>query len=95
MVIQIAQIIFLVELECIEIHNYEKRIALIVNTLSNGGAERVLSNLTLGFDDKYDCDIIVNASCVVDYPINGNIISLGMKQSSNRSSIIYQGKAFL
>ena len=72
----------------------KKKIALIVNTLSNGGAERVVSNLTLGFNDEYDCDIIVNDSCVVDYPIDGNVISLGMKQSSNRSSIIYQGKAF-
>ncbi len=72
----------------------KKRVALVINTLSNGGAERVVSNMTLSLSDYYDCDIIVNDASTIDYPVIGNIISLGMKPSVNRSGVLYQGKAF-
>ncbi|SFC74146.1 glycosyltransferase [Butyrivibrio sp. YAB3001] len=71
-----------------------KKIALIINTLSNGGAERVVSNLTLCLSKYYECDVIVNDDVIVDYPISGKVISLGIKHSENRSSVLYQMKVF-
>lgn len=38
----------------------KKRILMILPTLRGGGAERVVSNLTLGLADMYDIDILLD-----------------------------------
>ena len=61
--------------------NKEKKtakIAFIINTLSNGGAERTISNITTNLPDEYEADIIVNDAEGTTYPFKGNLISLGL-----------------
>ena len=68
----------------------KKRIALVVNTLSGGGAEKTVSNLSLALADVYDVDIIVNDTFHLDYPYRGNIISLNLPAFIRQENMGYQ-----
>ena len=68
----------------------KKRIALVVNTLSDGGAEKTVSNLSLALADVYDVDIIVNDTLHLDYPYQGNIISLNLPTFIRQENMGYQ-----
>ncbi len=68
----------------------KKRIAMAVNTLSRGGAERTVSNQSLILSAWYDIDIIVNDTHHLEYPYRGQIISLGMPRDRNRMGAGYQ-----
>lgn len=52
-----------------------KKILMIIPVLSGGGAERVVSNLTLGLMDVYDIDILLDYNAT-GYPYKGNIMML-------------------
>lgn len=58
----------------------KKRIALVVNTLSGGGAEKTVSNLSRSLYRYYDIDIIVNDTQHLEYPYKGNIVSLKIQE---------------
>ena len=73
----------------------KKRIAFIVNTLSNGGAEKTVSNLSRMLSDQYDIDIVVNNMEHIDYPYKGNIISLGLPADRERMKTTYQVYAIM
>ena len=68
----------------------KKRIALVINTLSGGGAEKTVSNLSRGLAGQYDIDIVVNDKACLDYPYRGRILSLGMPSGMKRTGVIYQ-----
>lgn len=68
----------------------KKRIALVVNSLSGGGAEKTVSNLSRGLADQYDVDIIVNDEEHLDYPYKGRIISLHLPPNMERMGAAYQ-----
>ena len=53
-----------------------KKIAFIIQHLTNGGAERVISNLTLDMQKKYDISLIVYDGNSVTYPYGGKLIDL-------------------
>lgn len=73
----------------------KKRIALVVNSLSGGGAERTAANLSRTLSDRYDIDIIVNEDAVPQYPHQGNLLTLQMPACRNRLNTGYQLKALL
>lgn len=73
----------------------QRRIALVVNTLSGGGAERAVSNLSLRFSERYDVDIVVNDDAHLDYPYAGNIISLKLPADADRMGAAYQIRALI
>ena len=72
-----------------------KRIALVVNTLAGGGAERTVSNLSNELSKKYDIDIVLNDDVHIDYPYNGKIISLRMPTGLKRTGSVYQMMALV
>ena len=53
----------------------KKKILMIIPKLVDGGAERVVSNLTLGLDKDYEIDILLDYNCT-GYAYKGNIIPL-------------------
>lgn len=53
----------------------KKKILMIIPKLVDGGAERVVSNLTLELDKDYDIDILLDYNRT-GYPYKGNIIAL-------------------
>ena len=69
------------------------RIAFVINSLSGGGAERTVANLSRKLSDRYDTDIIVNDDGPQPYPYQGNMISLRMPVTKNRMNTGYQLKA--
>ncbi len=71
------------------------KIAFVINSLSNGGAERTISNITRNLGGGYSCDIIVNNDSEVAYPVEGNVISLGLKAEKNKLKFGYQILAFV
>ena len=72
-----------------------KRIALVVNTLSSGGAERVAANLSRELSGSYDVDIVLNDSVNISYPYAGEIIAVGMPPDKDRSGSAYQIAALI
>ena len=70
-----------------------KRIAFVVNTLSSGGAERVVSNLSRMLSDRYHIDLILNDGWNINYPYSGEVISLGMPGEADRMQAGYQLRA--
>ena len=71
------------------------KIALVVNTLSGGGAEKTAANLSRVLSEKYEIDIIVNDDFQLDYSYIGHVFSLHMPQKKNRMSFSYQTKALI
>ena len=68
----------------------KKRIALVVNTLSGGGAEKTVSNLSRVLSGYYDIDIIVNDTEHLEYPYRGRIVSLNMTTGQGNAGSLYQ-----
>ena len=62
-----------------------KNIAFLIPSLRNGGAERVLSNMSINLDEKFNQTIIVWDSNNIDYPYNGEIVDI---QVFNKDSIL-------
>ena len=71
----------------------KKRIALVINTLASGGAERTVSNLSQALSDRYNVDIVVNDDARICYPYAGRIISLRMPSDRERMGVAYQAQA--
>lgn len=61
----------------------KKNIAIIVPKLTDGGAERVASNLSLYLPGEYERYMIVYNTEKIDYPYKGNLIDLNTKAASN------------
>ena len=53
-----------------------KKILFVIESLCDGGAERVLSNITMHFPPDWHIDILVNDESLIKYPYKGNILSL-------------------
>ena len=66
-----------------------------MNTLSDGGTERTVSNLSRRLSERYDVDIILNDDAHIDYPYGGRIVSLRMPRALERTGIVYQMLALL
>ena len=67
----------------------EKRIALVLNTLSSGGAERMASNLSLALSEMYEIDLVLDSRIAVSYPFSGRVRSLGMQHPEKRGELVY------
>lgn len=71
------------------------KLLMIGSTLSKGGIQGVISNLTLELQRKYEIDILLNNQDEILYPYGGHVISLDIKQPKNMGSLWYQLKIFL
>ena len=60
-----------------------KKIAFIIPTLRDGGAERVLSNMSINLDDDIDQRILVWDADGIDYPYKGELVDLNLPYSKN------------
>lgn len=69
------------------------RIAIVVNTLSGGGAEKTAANLSRLLSDRYRVDIIVNDDTHLQYSHRGRVFSLHMPEDKNRMDFSYQIRA--
>lgn len=63
----------------------KKNISFIIPNLRDGGAERVLSNMSINMDDSYNQSIVVWDGENVDYPYKGKLVDLKIK---NKDSLI-------
>ena len=70
-----------------------KKVSFLIGNLSIGGAERVVSNLSLHMSEKINKEIILFGNkCRVDYPYSGKLIYLDKIEHKN---ILYKLYAFL
>lgn len=54
-----------------------RKVVFLIGTLANGGAERVVSNLSLNLDENIEKEIVLfGASAKIDYDHNGKVIFL-------------------
>ncbi len=71
-------------------NNKKRNIAIIVPNLRGGGAERVVSNLSLYLSDKkYNKYIILYSAEKIEYPYRGNLIDLNIKAINNPLAKIF------
>lgn len=62
----------------------KENILFIIHHMSNGGAERTMSYLTLGFEEqKYNKILVVDNRKEIEYDFNAKIISLDLYTASN------------
>lgn len=67
-----------------------EEVKFLIGTLSTGGAERVVSNISLNLPDKYEKEIILfGSSCKIDYPYGGKLTYLDKIQHKNIFYKIY------
>lgn len=61
-----------------------KKVYFIIGCLANGGAERVVSNLSLRLKDDLEREIVLFGNKVkIDYPYKGNILYLDQLRTAN------------
>ena len=69
-----------------------KKVSFLIGNLSIGGAERVVSNLSLHMSEKINKEIILFGNkCRVDYPYSGKLIYLDKIEHKN---VLYKLYAF-
>ena len=68
----------------------KKRILFVVSSLSVGGAQKVLANISLGLPSDWECDFLLNDSSEITYRYRGNIINLGLRPQKNKRNLYYQ-----
>lgn len=73
----------------------KQKVAFVVSSMNTGGAQRMVSNIITHFPEEWEIDLILNSDENMVYPYKGNIISMGIKEPSDRGNIWYQGKVFL
>ncbi len=59
-----------------------KKIALIINSLSSGGGERVVATLSQGFAKEYDVTVVVFEGENIDYDFGGQLVDLDCHKKS-------------
>ncbi|QUE87198.1 glycosyltransferase [Exiguobacterium alkaliphilum] len=64
----------------------KKKVGILIPSINEGGAERVVSRLTYILNEKYDLHVIVYEDTYLKYPINVPIINLNLK--ANTSSVL-------
>lgn len=70
-----------------------KKVNLFIGTLSTGGAERVVSNLSLNLSKKIKTNILIfGDKSKIDYPYDGELVYL---DKYSHSSLLYKLKAIL
>lgn len=67
-----------------------RKVLFVISYLKNGGAEKVLSNITTNWPEDCEIDILVNDDRVKSYKFRGNIISLGMKSKPRTGNVVFQ-----
>ena len=55
-----------------------KKILFLITSLTGGGAERVVCNLSRVLEKDADIDILINSESDRDYPHGGHVLTLGM-----------------
>lgn len=71
-----------------------KKVLFLISTLTGGGAERTLCNITLALPGEVEADILVNSESDKDYPHKGNVISLNFPKQK-KLSLAYQIKSVI
>lgn len=66
-----------------------EKIALIINSLSSGGGERVVATLSQGFAKNYDVTIIIFNSKSVDYEYGGKLIDINCPEKTTLTGKTY------
>lgn len=61
-----------------------KKIAIIIQNLNGGGAERTAANLSLYFSEKYEVHLIVFDGRVISYPYGGTLHDLKVYPSKSK-----------
>lgn len=61
-----------------------KNLAIIISSLKGGGAERVVSNISMNLPkDKYKVYLILFDSSSIEYPYSGQLIDINIKANNN------------
>ncbi|MCL2247760.1 MAG: glycosyltransferase [Oscillospiraceae bacterium] len=72
-----------------------QKILFVITSLSGGGAERIISNLTTGFPPEWEIDILIARKDSTMYPHRGNLFSIDIKDGSNRNNLLYRIRVLL
>lgn len=72
-----------------------KKILIVSSSLNMGGAQKMISNITMTLPDGYEADILINSDQNIQFPYRGNLLSLQIPEPKNRRNLFYQGRVFL
>ena len=61
------------------------KVLFIISTLTGGGAERTVSNLSQMLPEGIQCDVLLSSISEEDYPFKGNVITLGLKPKEKKT----------
>lgn len=71
-----------------------KKVLFVISYLNEGGAERVLSNMSLNFPKEVESTVILNRQYENDYPFDGEIQTIGVNNGFKMTPG-FQAKVFL
>lgn len=71
------------------------KILIVSSSLDTGGAQKMISNITMSLPTGWEADILLNSDQNIMFPYKGNIISLNIPEPRSRMSLIYQGKVLI
>ena len=67
-------------------------VLMIVNSLSHGGAERTVSELSISLSGRFDVTVLVNSREETTYPYQGTLLSIGLPADADKTKLLYQMK---
>ena len=71
------------------------KIAMLISSLDGGGAAKIVSNISRQLPEDWETDIILNHDKNIAFPYNGNIISLSIPLTRDKTNLIYQCYVFI
>ena len=68
----------------------QKKLLIVSSSLDTGGAQKMISNITMTLPKDWKADILLNSDQNIQFPYRGRILSLNVREPKSRMSLIYQ-----
>lgn len=73
----------------------QKKLLIVSSSLDTGGAQKMISNITMALPKDWKADILLNSDQNIQFPYRGRILSLNVSEPKSRMSLVYQARVLV
>ncbi len=73
----------------------KKKLLIVSSSLDTGGAQKMISNITMALPKEWRADILINSDQNIQFPYRGKLLSLNVNEPKSRMSLVYQARVLI